>query len=78
MLNRYDELYGSWRWQVPGRYNMARECCARWAADRARFALYWEDESGAKAAYTFWDVQQEANRLRHLLAELLEGSCPLR
>ena len=70
MLNRYDELYRSWRWEVPERYNIARACCGRWAADRTRFALYWEDESGAKAAYSFWDVQQEANRLSNALAGL--------
>ena len=70
MLNRYEELYRSWRWEVPERYNIARMCCGRWAADRSRFALYWEDESGAKAAYTFWDVQQEANRLSNALAGL--------
>ncbi len=70
MLDRYDELYRSWRWQVPERYNIARACCGRWASDRTRFALYWEDESGAKAAYSFWDVQQEANRLSNALAGL--------
>ena len=68
--NRYDELYNSWRWDVPGRYNIATACCGRWAADRSRFALYWEDESGAAARYSFWDIQQEANRLSNALAGL--------
>ena len=48
-MNRYAELYGSWRWQVPARYNIAQACCGRWAVDRSRFALYWEDESGETA-----------------------------
>ena len=69
-MNRYDELYRSWRWQVPERYNIAQACCGRWAADRSRFALYWEDESGETAKYTFWDVQREANRLSNALAGL--------
>jgi acetyl-CoA synthetase len=68
--NRYDELYRSWRWQVPERLNIAEVCCGRWARDRSRFALYWEDESGATAKYTFWDVQREANRLSNALAGL--------
>jgi len=68
--NRYDELYRSWRWEVPELYNIAQACCGRWAADRSRFALYWEDESGETAKYTFWDVQQEANRLSNALAGL--------
>ena len=70
MPDRYDELYAAYRWQVPERYNIARACCGQWAADRNRFALYWEDESGAKAAYTFWDIQREANRLSNALAGL--------
>src|SRR5919107_322279 len=70
MRDRYDELYRGWRWNVPQRYNMAHACCGQWAADRNRFALYWEDESGAAAAYSFWDIQQAANRLSNALAAL--------
>jgi acetyl-CoA synthetase len=70
MLDRYDELYRSFRWNVPPRYNIARACCGQWAADRSRFALYWEDESGATAAYSFWDIQVAANRLSNALAGL--------
>jgi acetyl-CoA synthetase len=69
-MNRYAELFGSWRWEVPARYNIAQACCGRWAADRSRFALYWEDESGETAKYTFWDIQREANRLSNALAAL--------
>jgi len=70
MVNRYDELYRSFRWDVPARYNIAHACCGQWASDRARFALYWEDESGATAAYSFWDIQVAANRLSNALAAL--------
>jgi acetyl-CoA synthetase len=70
MVNRYDELYRSFRWDVPARYNIAHACCGQWAADRNRFALYWEDESGATAAYSFWDIQVAANRLSNALAAL--------
>jgi acetyl-CoA synthetase len=70
MLDRYAELYRSYRWSVPPRYNIAQACCGQWAADRSRFALYWEDESGATAAYSFWDIQLAANRLSNALAAL--------
>jgi acetyl-CoA synthetase len=70
MQDRYAELYSSYRWNVPERYNMARACCGNWAEDRSRFALYWEDESGATAAYSFWDIQQAANRFSNALAAL--------
>jgi acetyl-CoA synthetase len=70
MMDRYEELYRDFRWQVPERYNIARACCGQWAEDRRRFALYWEDESGATAAYSFWDIQVAANRLSNALAGL--------
>jgi len=70
MPDRYDALYAKFRWNVPARYNIAQACCGQWAADRTRFALYWEDESGERAAYTFWDIQQQANRLSNALAAL--------
>ncbi|HSU75795.1 MAG TPA: AMP-binding protein [Burkholderiales bacterium] len=70
MLDSYAELYRSYRWSVPPRYNIAQACCGQWAADRSRFALYWEDESGASAAFSFWDIQVAANRLSNALAAL--------
>lgn len=70
MPDRYEELYGAHRWQVPERYNMARACCGRWAGDPGRVALHWEDEAGASARLTFADVQREANRLSNALAGL--------
>jgi acetyl-CoA synthetase len=70
MQDRYEEIYRAFRWDVPGRYNIARACCGQWAEDRARFALYWEDESGATQAWSFWDIQQAANRLSNALAGL--------
>ncbi|MDQ5879658.1 MAG: acetyl-CoA synthetase, partial [Pseudomonadota bacterium] len=40
------------------------------ASDRSRFALYYEDEAGNTSAWTFWDIQQAANRLSNVLAAL--------
>src|SRR5437762_2421830 len=70
MVDRYAELYRRYRWTVPERYTIARACCGQWAADRSRFALYWEDESGAASAWSFWDIQSAANRLSNALAGL--------
>ena len=70
MVDRYNELYASFRWDVPERYNIARDCCGRWAPERSRIALRWEDESGAAATWTFHEVQLAANRLSNALAAL--------
>jgi acetyl-CoA synthetase len=69
-VDRYSEICAAYRWDVPARFNIARACCGRWANDRARFAMYWEDESGARSAHTFWDLQQSANRVSNALAAL--------
>jgi acetyl-CoA synthetase len=66
----YAELHAAHRWDVPAHFNIATACCGRWAHDRTRFALYWEDESGAASAHTFWDLQREANRLSNVLAQM--------
>ena len=66
----YAQLHNSFRWQVPAQYNIAQQCCGRWAADRGRFALYYEDEDGLTQAWSFWDIQREANRLSNALGAL--------
>lgn len=68
--DRYAHLHAGHRWEVPDHFNIAQACCGRWADDRARFALYWEDESGATSAHTFFDLAREANRLSNALAAL--------
>ena len=70
MADRYAEIFAAHRWNVPPQFNIAQACCARWANDRSRIALHWEDESGATAAFTFSDLQQQANRLSNALAAL--------
>lgn len=50
--------------------NFAWACCGRWAADRARFALYCDDGAAGDSAWTFWDIQREANRFSNVLAAL--------
>jgi acetyl-CoA synthetase len=66
----YEALYAGFRWDVPPRYNIAWDCCGRWAGARERFALYFEDERGTTSAFSFWDLQQRANRLSNALRAL--------
>jgi acetyl-CoA synthetase len=69
-VDQYAKLHAAHRWEVPKHFNIAQACCGRWAEDRTRFALYWEDESGATSAHTFWDLQREASRLSNVFAQL--------
>jgi len=68
--DRYAQLCKAWRWEVPEQFNIAEACCARWSAERTRFALYWEDEDGDTQSCTYWDLEQRANRLANALASL--------
>jgi acetyl-CoA synthetase len=69
-VDRYVELHRAHRWSVPADFNVAQACCRRWATDRTRFALYWEDESGARSAWTYFDLEQQANRLSNALVAM--------
>ena len=73
MIDRYREICEGFRWRVPATFNMGWDCCTRWAQDRHRFALYYEDDQGATEAWTYWDLQQAANRLSNALAALGVG-----
>ena len=68
--DQYRELYTNFRWHVPDQFNIGWECCGKWAEDRARFALYYEDDAGRAEKFTYWDLQQQANRLSNALVEL--------
>jgi len=70
MPDRYDEVYRAFRWSVPARFNIAESICGRWAADPARRALIWEDESGETSRHTFRELDLAANRLCNALAAL--------
>ncbi len=70
MADRYGEICAGFRWRVPEKFNLGRDCCGRWAQDRFRFALYYEDDRGVTEAWTYWDLQQQANRLANALVAL--------
>ena len=68
--DRYREICNAFHWQVPPRFNIAWECCGRWAHERDRVALYCEDAAGNAASYTYRNLQQQANRLSNALVAL--------
>ena len=70
VTDRYRELFESFRWNVPAQFNITQWTCTRWASDSGRVAVLWEDESGARASWTYAQVQEAANRLSNALAAL--------
>jgi acetyl-CoA synthetase len=63
----YDEVYDSFSWNIPERYNIANDICDQWAADEGRVALVYEDENKEVHRYTFADVRKYANQFANTL-----------
>ncbi len=66
----YDELYRSFRWRVPDQFNFAVDVIDALGRDRSRTALYWEDEAGREARWTFWDFSIQSSRFANALRGL--------
>ncbi len=66
----YEDVYNAFRWQIPDRYNIGVDICDKWAHQRYRLALIYEDEKGRVEKYTFWDLKRLSNRLSNALIEM--------
>jgi acetyl-CoA synthetase len=66
----YEQLYASFRWNIPARYNIAADVCDRHAGDPGKVALIGEDNDGKTWKMTFREVQRKANQLANLLLSL--------
>ena len=66
----YEQLYASFRWNIPARYNIAADVCDRHAGDPGKVALIGEDSDGKTWKMTFREVQRKANQLANLLLSL--------
>lgn len=63
----YDEVYDSFSWDIPKRYNIANDVCDRWADNPERVALIYEDGEGEVHTYSFAEVRRYANQFANTL-----------
>ncbi len=72
MLKRagsYEELYRSFRWKAPRKYNMAHDVCDRHAAaDPDKLALVSIGGKDGERRYSFGEIRRLSNKLANLLA----------
>src|SRR2546423_15700901 len=61
----YDEARATHRWEVPERYNIARDVCDKHPADR--LAMVWEDFRGNQRQTKWGELQSLANRAANVL-----------
>src|SRR4051794_14295257 len=64
-LGSYEEMRAAHRWDVPERYNIARDVCDK--HDRDRLAMIWEDWRGSERRGTFGELQDLSNRFANVL-----------
>ncbi len=63
----YNEVYEGFHWNIPEFYNIGIDVCDKWADERYRLALIYEDEGGRTEKFTFWDIKNLSNRLANAL-----------
>ena len=69
----YDDIRARFRWEIPEVYNIADRALGRWAGDRGRVALFFENGAGDRETVTFWQLGRATDRFANLLASLGVG-----
>src|SRR3954464_11617565 len=64
-LGSYEEMRSQHRWDVPERYNIARDVCDK--HDRDRLAMVWEDWRGNERRVHFGELQDLSNKFANVL-----------
>src|SRR3954465_3117065 len=64
-LGTYDEMRRQHSWDVPDRYNIARDVCDK--HERDRLAMIWEDWRGTERRASFGELQDLSNKFANAL-----------
>ena len=64
-LGSYEDMCAAHSWEVPERYNIARDVCDK--HDRDRLAMVWEDWQGNERRVSFGELQDLSNRFANVL-----------
>jgi len=68
--DRYEDVYGRFRWAIPSAYNIAVDVCDRHARDPSRLALIYEADDGRVSEHTFAEFRARSNQLARVLSRL--------
>src|ERR1700761_7481054 len=63
----YDQLYSTFRWDIPQHFNMAVACCDRHADGTNRLALIYVDEDGSSKRTSFDELRNFSSRFANVL-----------
>ncbi len=73
----YEEADERVSWDLPETFNMGQALVDRYADDRSRVAMYWENVDGPNETWTFWQFQQACNRFGNALAGRTQTDTPV-
>lgn len=73
----FDQACADFHWQVPEHFNIAEAVCDRHQNLTDRVAMFYENEQGKTAQYTFGQLNKASNQLANALAALgiEQGDC---
>ena len=66
----YEDVYNTFRWRIPEFYNIGIDICDKWASQRNRPALIYENQKGQVEKYTFAELKKLSNKLANGLKTL--------
>lgn len=70
MNKTYEDIYASWKWNVPEYYNFGFDVVDRRAEDRTKLALVSLSESQEPMFQTFYELSALSNRFANMLLEM--------
>ncbi len=63
----YDKEYAAFEWDVPDRFNFARDVFDQWAQDSQKLALWWIDDDGMELKVTYTEMKKRSSQLAYAL-----------
>ncbi|MCF7981190.1 MAG: AMP-binding protein, partial [Pseudomonadales bacterium] len=64
----YSDIYSSFTWPRPERFNFAVEVIDRWAQKPEKQAMLWVDDAGNEVCKTFREISEASCRLANVLS----------
>ncbi len=66
----FDEIYASFRWEIPTHYNIAYEVCDKHRQRSNDIALFYENDRGDTKSFTFGQIKSLSDRFANALRAL--------
>ena len=68
--NDYREMCDHFSWKIPSHCNVADLVCDKHLGIEQRIALYYENQAGRRASYTFGQIKEFSNQFANALKSM--------